>query len=208
MTHTNYAYAYTKPDFDFNKIRINDVGKYSITRPYEAKQIVFHMKTILTLNTPSELHNIPYNLTITDATAGVGGDTLHFSKHFKHVNAVDILEDNIKLVTENCKIFGVTNVSTFTGDYTLLHNTLTQDIVYLDPPWGGIGYKKQESVELYLSDTPIHTAIDKVFLHTKHIFLKLPLNANTTNLNIKEIRVIYNKKNVKSFYLAYLTKQV
>jgi 16S rRNA G966 N2-methylase RsmD len=190
-----------KPDFDFKKIKINDVGRYSITRPYEAKQIIIHIQRQITkfLNKKSE------ECSITDGTAGVGGDTLHFSKYFKNVNAVDILEENTKLLNENCKTFGITNVNIVCGDYTKLINELIQDVVYIDPPWGGVGYKTKSNVDLQLSGMNISGLIAKFDANAKSlIFLKLPLNANLINFNIEEKFIVFNKKNIPSFYLIQL----
>jgi len=192
-----------KPDFDFKKIKINDVGRYSITRPYEAKQI----STIIRTQIENILKKDSKDCTITDGTSGVGGDTIHFSKYFKNVNAVDILKENIDLLSINCSVFNITNVNIIHNDYTKIFNILKQDVLYLDPPWGGIGYKDKINIELEMSEINISKLINLINKGNKCkplIFLKLPLNVNLKNLNIYKKYKILNKKNIHSFFLVQI----
>ena len=183
-----------KPDFDLKKIKINDVGKYSITRPYEAKQIIYYMKESISRDLSS--------LVITDGTAGVGGDTIHFSKYFKSVNAVDILSENTDMLKYNCEIFNINNVNIINDDYLKLYLKIKQDIIYLDPPWGGVGYKNKKVVDIRLGNMTIDMFVGKLLeLGNPDIFLKLPLNADISKLNIMAKYQIYNKKNRASFFL-------
>ena len=191
-----------KPDFDFKKIKINDVGRYSITRPYEAKQIILYIQ--------NEIKNVinkeSKDCIVTDGTSGVGGDTLHFSKYFKNVNAVDILEENTKLLKENCDIFKITNVNIICSNYINICNKLKQDVLYLDPPWGGIGYKDKQEIDLFLDGLDISQVVNKLESNPM-IFLKLPLNSNLNKLNILKKFIILNKKNHPSFYLVLLKQK-
>lgn len=196
---TNIPLSKYKPDFDFKKLMINDVGKYSITRPYEAKQIVYYIK--------ESMNKDIINLTITDATSGVGGDTIHFSKYFYSVNAIDILKENTDILLYNCNIFNIGNVNIINDNYLNIYNNIKQDIIYMDPPWGGVGYKHKKIVDIKLDDIPINEVIDNIVNYYKtsvDIFIKLPLNANTINLKIKNQYIIYNKKNKPSFLLIHI----
>lgn len=189
-----------KPDFDFKKIKINEVGRYSITRPYEAKQITTIIRGCLTRCGKS-----PEESVITDGTSGVGGDTIHLSKHFKRVIAVDILNENTDLLRTNCETFGITNVTIINADYTEILNDITQDVLYLDPPWGGIGYKEKDVVDLTISGILLSEIIKRVDPSVV-IFVKLPLNANVSRLGIKSKVKILNKKNIPSFYLVEISR--
>lgn len=192
-----------KPDFDFKKIKINDIGKYSITRPYEAKQIINIIK-----NEIKKILGKESNMcVVTDGTCGVGGDTIHLCKYFKKVNAIDIIEENTNLLIDNCKIFGINNINILKGDYTKLFNEFNEDLVYLDPPWGGINYKNFEKIKIELSNIELSKFI-KLMKHNGKkdvlIFIKLPLNVDLDGLDILHKYNIYNKKNILSFYLVQL----
>ena len=89
-----------------------------------------------------------------------------------------------------------------------LINILPQDVVYIDPPWGGIGYKNKNKLDLYLSNMEIYKIIAEIknYHPNSLVFLKLPLNANLNNIDIKNKFVILNKKELPSFYLIQITK--
>ena len=63
----------------------DDVGRYSISLPKDAEIITslidYHIKKMqLSIE----------NLIITDSTAGIGGNSISFSKKFKFVNSIEI----------------------------------------------------------------------------------------------------------------------
>ena len=58
------------------------VGKYSITKPFEANYITNIIKETYNLIDNSK----SYNLIITDGTSGVGGNTISFCKNFIFVS--------------------------------------------------------------------------------------------------------------------------
>jgi predicted RNA methylase len=87
--------------------------------------------------------DIPH-LIVTDATSCVGGNTWAFATLFKHVNAVelekihsDMLKHNMSLLKLNDKI------TIYNTNYLDIFSSLKQDIIFLDPPWGGVHYMKK-----------------------------------------------------------------
>lgn len=185
---------------NIKNIKMNNVGRYSITRPYEAQQIVNNIKRNCVVPTDG--------LVITDATCGVGGDTLHFSKNFKKVNSVDILEENCSLLKINCEHYLCNNVTIINRDYTNIWMYLQQDIIYFDPPWGGVEYKKQKKIKLYLSDMYLPDLIGEIFAKNRDtkIFLKAPINLYMEDYSIFNINIykIYNKNKIYSFNLLFV----
>jgi predicted RNA methylase len=93
---------------------------------------------------------------VTDATAGAGGNTISFARHFSHVYAFEIDATRAKYLSHNvactCEPDRVTVLH---GDYTLAHGCVRQDLVFLDPPWGGEGYRRHDSLQLSLSGTDL-----------------------------------------------------
>lgn len=117
------------------------------------------------------------NITITDATAGIGGNTFSFAQWFKQVNAVECKSETYKLLKNNIDIYNYTNVDCICADYTKIFNQLTQDVIFIDPPWGGKTYKQILKNKLMLSG--YHLGIFcKMLIETMTslIVLKLPLN--------------------------------
>jgi len=121
----------------------------------------------------------PADATITDATACVGGNTASFSKHFAKVNAVEVDETRVRMLQNNMRVLcPKNNVTIYHGDYTnaVVHDKLPQDIVFFDPPWGGVGYDRQSKVELFLSGRPLVDVCRGLRGRTRLIVLKLPWN--------------------------------
>lgn len=120
---------------------------------------------------------IPCNSVITDATAGIGGNTLYFCKHFKSVNVIEVnndLENTLKynLINYNNKLM-------YFVSYNVIKFLLKQDIIFIDPPWGGSDYKTKKKVNLYLDNVNVLDIIEQMYNYTKIICLKVPNNFNT-----------------------------
>lgn len=90
-------------------------------------------------------------ITITDAMACVGGNTSSFGKYFTHVNAVEISQQRVNMLLNNMYILGTLNKTTiYCKDYSHIWQTLKQDVVFLDPPWGGPDYRRLQHLDLYV----------------------------------------------------------
>lgn len=139
-----------------------------------------------------------YDSTITDATAGIGGNSIHFIKNFKRVNLIEKDKDTFRILCEN------TNIPSFTYNcsYNWIKYMLKQDIIYFDPPWGGNNYKNKKKIDLYLDNINILEIIDQVYNYTKIIAMKVPNNFNISKIDSKFwFHKIFNiNKNKKCIY--------
>lgn len=125
--------------------------RYSTLRPHQAREVESALRKHF--GTPPQR--------IIDATAHVGGDTLHFMRLYPNADLIAIevnpsafrqLSANVSQAEEHSEYKGV--IKLVNGDaVTFLQNTPEKaDFVYLDPPWGGPEYKAQKSVGLHLFD--------------------------------------------------------
>lgn len=93
---------------------------------------------------------------ITDATSCIGGNSRIFVSVFKYVNIVDISKMHIDILNDNFDVLGLhtkyKNFITINENYLNIMEDLKQDIIFLDPPWGGPNYIKNNSKFLYLQD--------------------------------------------------------
>lgn len=190
-------------NINLKDFKLNEEGSFSITRPYESYQIIYLINNFIKLydnnhNTQNMISKI-----ITDGTACMGGDVIRFSKYFKMINAVEILKDNFELLVENCKYFNCNNVNLFMQDYLEIYDKLNQDIIYLDPPWTGPGYKNKESIVLKLNNMEISDLVENIkkMNLAKYVFIKAPSNVCLDKLNYDSIHTVYNKSKVASFKL-------
>ena len=165
------------------KFMMSDKGIYSISKPEHAEWI-----------TKSIFETIPNckDLIITDSTSGIGGDTISFSKYFRHVNALEINDIHYKILKNNINVLNLKNVSLCNCDYvTVGLEKFSEDIVFMDPPWGGKKYHLIKFFNMRLGDIPIQNIINKVRSKgTKYFVLKAPYNINITII-VRD--VFYNK---------------
>ena len=93
--------------------KLNEEGSFSITRPFESSQIICFIENFIRVTEGHTDHVDLSSKILTDATACMGGDLIRFSKYFKMVNGIEILEENFALLVQNCKQFGCNNVNLF-----------------------------------------------------------------------------------------------
>lgn len=180
--------------------KVNEEGRFSITRPYESLQIINIIESFLYERDQKDLSI----LTLTDATACMGGDLIRFSKHFKFVNGIEIHKENYQLLVENCKKYECNNVKLYNADYLSVYDNLHQDVIYIDPPWGGTEYKNMEQVSLKIGDTDLYILIKLVNQLTKFLFIKVPLNVCLDNIEYTDIQIVYNRSKIPSFKLIMI----
>jgi 16S rRNA G966 N2-methylase RsmD len=130
------------------------------------------------------------NSIITDSTSGIGGNTFFFCNDFSFVNAVEKDANVINTLSGNLKEFN--NKQIIHANYLDVMKNLNQDIIFIDPPWGGRGYREQSKVDLYLDNTNIYDIIESLYNNANIICLKAPINYNLKNSkkwNIKKYSI-------------------
>jgi len=198
------------PDSNGKKILLDDVSKYSITLPDKAQTISEVTKKNYQLVFPDDDLS---NITITDAMACVGGNTLSFSNYFSKVIANEINTTRYQYLVHNMKEYNRENIVFYNDNYLNLMNKLEQNIVFIDPPWGGPIYKSQYKMEIVLQDeaekeTNIHEMVNILFENnsgTKMIIFKLPINHNIENF--KQSRYKYKMICLKNMLLIMMFKK-
>jgi len=175
-----------KPNIMYDKLLVSMIGKYSIMRHNDAKLLINmiynHMKS--------------YDIIITDATGGVGGTTIYLLDKFKYVKTVEINEFHQKIIKNNVDVYGFKNHTLYFGDYMKKMNRLKQDVIVLDPPWGGTGYKTKKKLDLKLNNICITQIINQLFDKNKCklVILFIPFNYNIVDFK-GNIKYKYNIKN-------------
>lgn len=143
-----------------NKLQWDAVAEFSTTNEYVGRRI-------------SEILSRLGSKCI-DATACVGGMTRFLSTHFDHVTAYEIDSERFGFLKNNIEVLSLKNVTCIHGD--CLNLCERTDVIFIDPPWGGPGYKNSDSIRLELSEVPLHEVCDRLAKYTKYIALKVPQN--------------------------------
>ncbi|KAG8465075.1 hypothetical protein KFE25_012438 [Diacronema lutheri] len=102
-----------------------------------------------------------------DAFAGVGGNTVHLAERCAHVIAVEIDAGRAELLAHNLRVYGISRrVDVLVGSFYELARGLRADTLFLSPPWGGPGYRRDRAfdVEAQMSP-PLSAALELARTH-------------------------------------------
>jgi trimethylguanosine synthase len=114
---------------------------------------------------------------VLDSFCGVGGSAIGLARAGKKVIAVDAHSDRLSMAANNARIYGVHNQIEFIHD-DALHaiRAYRYDSIYLDPPWGGPEYYKQERFPLAGFVPGGDELLCEAFAHTQNVAVTVPLN--------------------------------
>jgi predicted RNA methylase len=174
------------------KLKLDDEALYSVTDQYTADRISRDIQK-----------RLPDIQTITDATACVGGNTFSFSKFFKQVHAIELDYTRYQYLLHNMDVLEVNNVTCYHGDLMMESQKMVNEIIFIDPPWGGPEYKIKDNIDLYLSDVELSEVCDHIKHSTKYIALKVPVNFNEFGFIEKTpfLRMIYRNPDLRKMHL-------
>lgn len=187
-----------KNGIDYQKLQLTEEGSYSITRKTDSEKILIYMRnTMKTLD----------DKTITDATGGMGGDTISFSMNFKHVHSIEINKGNYAALKSNVTEYGLKNTTLYNTDATKSYDWYT-DVLFVDPPWGGPGYKEYSLLDLFMSERRLDDWVEEVLCRENrpaYIFLKLPKNYNFQRLVFLSNAIKITYYQIRKFILVCIT---
>jgi 16S rRNA G966 N2-methylase RsmD len=187
------------------KIRYDSDAILYMTKRFDAELItgiIIHHTRLLDLDYEK--------IVITDATAGIGGNTFSFALMFQHVNAIEQDKHTFDMLQNNIHTYGFNNITYYNDDYMKLKNDLYQNIIFIDPPWGGRDYKKQNNIHLQLSEVDLEVICHDLTKKNNIVVLKLPLNYDFSkiydlkNHNIKIFLHELKKMFIIVMYSEYL----
>lgn len=153
-------------------LKVTNISLYSLTPNYIGAYIISEIKSIMGTD----------YLTITDMTANVGSDTIRFGMNFKNVNSIEIDKLTYELLSSNVKTYNLKNVNVIKGDSLSEIKKLNQDVIYIDPPWGGTEYKNYEYLDLSLGKMDVVDFIKNNINRAKLFVMKVPINFNFNRL--------------------------
>lgn len=199
-------FPYLKEKNDATKLLIDNESIHYISVREYAEKISEIIKLHLgMLNIKGE------DAIITDATAGVGGDTISFSKNFKFVYSIELDKLRASYLENNIKIYELENVKVINDDCNNVLNKIDDhDVIFIDPPWQisiKDSYKQYTNLRLTIGQEYIESLCNKLvngeFMKKipKLIVLKLPKNY--------DIAYFYkNVSNNKNIYYYDLKKMI
>jgi hypothetical protein len=181
MKQTLRLFPYLKDKEKAKQLKIDQDSIHYITiREFALKITEIIIKHIVLLNKNRK------DIIITDATAGVGGDTLSFAKYFNKVLSIEVNKERCSYLQNNVKLYNYENVVIFNDNCINILNTIHHhDIIYIDPPWepnNSGSYKSHVNLTLPFCDMKLENFCNKLFDSSymtsvpSFVVLKLPKN--------------------------------
>jgi tRNA/tmRNA/rRNA uracil-C5-methylase (TrmA/RlmC/RlmD family) len=187
-----------KNKLDYSKLKIDEESFNYIT----IREIADFTSKVICHHLINDFLN-PLRSVVCDLTAGVGGNTLSFSNYFSQVHAVEIVKDRYDDLINNSNVYKCKNISFYNSCAIKFINedleSINPSVLFIDPPWGGVDYKKSESLELSLGDVSLEDLLIMILNkfsviynscnknleysseHNKLVIFKLPKNYNIVN---------------------------
>lgn len=187
-------------NINLNNIKITTEGKYSISDNNSSNKLIYLIYKYFST----------FNLVITDGTGNNGSDSIALGLKFKTINSIELDDTNFKVLENNVKfVYKLDNVNIFKGSSLDYIKKIYQDIIYLDPPWGGINYKKNSRLELYMDNKNLGQIYNENKNYAKLFIFKLPINYDFTNfiqktLVTKYFLFLYKKKDKPKFFFMFV----
>jgi hypothetical protein len=145
-----------------------------------------------------------YPLVVTDGTACVGGNVLSFCDFFTHVNAIENDTTRVEMLRHNVQVLQKTNARCIHANYLDVMLELQQDVVFLDPPWGGPEYKDLAKVDLFLGGLPLHEICTRLQASAKCVVLKVPSNFDGDKFSQHVPGKVVIRRDLKKMHLVLL----
>lgn len=194
-----------RPGVAREQLHIHEVGRYSISRPADAEATTAVVLDALRWLCAGRVQ--PAQLSLLDATACVGGNTLSFAETFGRVTAVERDRETCAMLDHNLRVYKLRpKVRVLCGDALSLTRA-RHDIVFLDPPWNAPGqpwHSTQSAVRLTMSGRPL-PAVVKHFLGAARpllLVVKVPLNYDFAELHKGLPGVPMGARRLRRFYLV------
>lgn len=179
------------------KLRMTDVGEYSITHPYMAKEFI---NAIYKYSIDNKIETV----TCLDITSGLGGLVRYLIKLFDKCISVEKSELHFEIQKSNLKLLlsddEYKKIYFVNSDFLSL-NVNPVDVIICDPPWGGRDYRKHELNSLWLGEKNIVDVISDMFEKKKcKIFALLVME----NYNFNELIVKFSKMSIQKVRNVFL----
>jgi 16S rRNA G966 N2-methylase RsmD len=176
-----------------NKLHISDECISYITVPRDSEKISYLISQKISKYKKKE------DITIIDATACVGGDTITFCHNFGIVIPIELDKNRYSDLLYNINVYNIQNAFPINGNCLEIipDIDINIDVIYIDPPWGGSSYKKQDKLDIRMNDKDMDQIIKSLFIkNVKLVVVKLPKNYNYDDLlpKLKDYVVTLNKE--------------
>lgn len=150
-----------KKGVDIKKLKLTNIGRYSVAKKNVTTDLFTQIWNAYKISSGKK--KSLSDLIITDTNGGLGGITISAAINCKFVNSVEIMGKHVDILNNNVSVYKLKKkVKIHHTDYLSVMNTLSQDIIISDPPWGGPEYNRHPCLKLRVSNLNIVNIINKL----------------------------------------------
>ena len=175
------------------KLKYDETALFSLTDYKNADKISNIIKNLPDIND---------NSLIIDGTASIGGNSYSFSKYFNNIKAIELDKNRFDMLNHNIELLNLDNIETINDNVVnfINNNENIGDIIFFDPPWGGVEYKSKDKIDLYFTyqDNRIDIfdlCTDLYKKKVKYVIIKVPNNVNDEKLSLFKNSIVCNSIN-------------
>jgi hypothetical protein len=106
------------------------------------------------------------------------------------------------MLQHNLGVLKKTNIACIHASYLVVIEFLRQDVVFIDPPWGGPEYKDLAKVDLFLDDIPLYDVCRMLYGLAKVVVLKVPTNFDTEKFAQHVPGIVTVRKDLNKMHLV------
>lgn len=189
------TYFIHKKNINYDKLKMNTDSIYSVTLPNDSIKMSEYIKKIF-----------PNIITLIDGTSNVGTNTIVMANYFEKILACEIDKTTFEYLKQNIKEYNLKNIKCHHGSIISFIKQNNFDLLttclYLDPPWSGVHYKLENTLDLYLDSINVVDFIKDI--NIKYICMKVPFNYNFKSIirKFSDMQVYH----LSSFFFILLTK--
>ena len=190
-----------KNENDYNKLKLTTEGIYSVSGNKASIHLCYLIKKYFKNNK---------DLTVTDATANNGSDTIMLGLEFNKVNAIEKNKINFEVLKNNIDIYNLDNVKLYNDSLMNIIPQINQDVIFIDAPWKqhmDEDYKESENLKLYIDKKEISTVYNELKKYCKLFIFKVPYNYDFSffihNTKLEKYYIIAHKQHedIKFYYI-------
>ena len=151
-----------KSEKDLRKLKMTKIGTYSGALIQIGEAFV---KILNKTYGKKELKK----MIITDGNGGIGGLSIHLLEKCKFLNIIEFNPDHVNIIKHNLNIYGFDkkNYKIYNDDSMEKLFDLEQDIIILDPPWGGSDYYGKQVMRMGFNNINIVCIINELIREKK-----------------------------------------
>jgi len=113
--------------------------------------------------------------TIVDAFCGIGCTAIAFARAGKKVITADLDANRLAMARHNAALLNTNkDIEFITADIFTVIGTKKADAIFLDPPWGGVGYEKIVNFKLTNFELDCTKLLEESFKNYSKVILRVP----------------------------------